>query len=109
MRTLNQLSESEICALSQFITGCLRIRGTSHWRTRFAECAARGRFVPYVNLADETHLQDLIDRHGESIVCGLRTREVLKERPDSSLIRTDLPVVFAAPTAALGDARSKRA
>lgn len=94
MKALDQLTDSEIRALGQFITGCLRIRGTSHWRTRFAECAARGRFVPYVNLADETHLQDLIDRHGESVVCGVRTREVISERTENKGARQDIPVVF---------------
>lgn len=94
MKTLDQLSESEVRALSRFIAGCLQIRGTSHWRTRFTECAARGYFVPYVNRADETHLRELIDRHGDSIVCGLRTREVVQERTESAHARTDIPVAF---------------
>ena len=42
METIEALTSSQIVALTRFIEGFQRIRGSVRWRTAFYECTSRG-------------------------------------------------------------------
>lgn len=80
MAKINTLSTAETLALAHFIEACFRIRGSTHWRTEFCECARRNRFRPYATVDDAQRLRALVEQRGSLVVCQLKTSEVLRGR-----------------------------
>ena len=78
MKAVDRLTDAQVLALARFIAGCARVRSSARWRTRFAECARRGHFLPYVALSDQQQLIELVRYQGESVVCGLRAIDILQ-------------------------------
>ena len=95
MKTIDRLTDSQVLALARFIEGCARIRSSSRWRTQFAECASRDSFLPFVSLADQGQLRELIHRRSEHVVFCLRTVDVLNEGNEVAQAYGEPPIVIA--------------
>ena len=78
MEIIEALTSSQIVALTRFIEGVQRIRGSVRWRTAFYECTLRGHFFPYVTAEVAEELRQVVERFGPVVVCYLRTADVLR-------------------------------
>ncbi len=96
MKAIDQLSDKHILALARFIAGCARIRTSTRWRSHFAECASRNSFVPFVTSSDQEHLRDLVSRRNATVVCCLRTAEVMQAANQVASEWGESPIVLAA-------------
>lgn len=76
MEAINFLSDSQVLALARFIAGYAQ-RGSLFWRTKFNACARRNSFAPYATGEDHEHLRSIVREHDRTILCGLRTQQVV--------------------------------
>ena len=77
MKTIDQVSDQHILTLGRFIIGCARVKSSTQWRRHFARCAQQGGFLPYVTSEDDQHLRELLKRHGQGLIVGLNTAQIL--------------------------------
>jgi hypothetical protein len=99
MKAIDRLSDSHVLALGRFISGCARVAASTHWRTRFNECARRNHFLPYVTLQEQEHLRAMLQRHDRVIVCGLSTADVMKAANQVATEWGESPVTVELPRA----------
>ena len=78
MPTVNSLTDSQILALTRFVEGCLRLRGSTQWRTIFCDCALRGHFSPFLRPEDAKCLRQLLENFGPVVVCQFKTSDLLR-------------------------------
>jgi hypothetical protein len=102
MRILDRLSDDEVLALGKFIVACAQTGSSSRWRTRFADCAARERFSPPAHSGEEQTLKSICARHGRTIVCVLRTTDVMVAANQVSLAYGKGPLEFPSVNRASG-------
>lgn len=84
MATIDALTGAQCLALARFIETCLRRTGSTHWRTKFYECASRGQFSRYATAEDAAHLTRLAQELGPLVVCQFTTANVLVTAHDVS-------------------------
>ncbi len=97
MKPLDRLTDAQVLALARFIAACARLRASTRWRTHFADCAARNHFLPFATLSDQQHLRELIHCRGDTIVCRLRTIEIIDEGNAVAREWNEPPVQLPAP------------
>lgn len=78
MKSIDQVSDQHRLALGRFIVGCARVKSSTLWRAHFARCAQQGGFSPYVASEDEQHLRELLKRHGQGLIVGLNTAQIMR-------------------------------
>lgn len=78
MPTVNSLTSSQLLALVRFIEACLRLRGSTQWRTIFYDCARRGHFSPFVRVEEAACLRELLENFGPLVVCLFKTSDVFR-------------------------------
>lgn len=78
MPTIDSLTSSQLLALVHFIEACLRLRGSSNWRTIFYDCVRRGHFFPFARTDEAECLRQLLDDFGPLVVCQLKTTALFR-------------------------------
>jgi hypothetical protein len=92
MKAIDQLNDSQVLALGRFIAGCARVRRSARWRTQFSECATRNSFVPFSTTADQEQLRLLLRKHDQTVVCRLRTVEIVSAANEVAAAWGESPV-----------------